>query len=214
MIDESTPVSYAEGQNRLLLGDYFSLGDDEVKQLVGQQFVLNMLQYWALSDTFGLCGVAGLDAAGKLTRPEVWQTVTYNAAYLKNRFDIKDETGEGLDSADTFIAEHHDKLAGDFEVDQHRGVIDISEWDQLIASLRENEAIIVAYFCDFPDRGSYTHWVAVKPDEYDSVVLLGDFRPFRIKEYGIRMTKENLIAGISKTVGSLSSVQFKGACRN
>lgn len=209
-MDEGTPVNHSKEINHKLLGDYTPLEDIELEHLVGAQFIRNMRQYRDLSETFGLCGVAALDAAGKYTMPAKWQSVNYDAADLKLKFDNKDETGEGLDGISTFIDVNRVKLASNFDTDNYRAVTNVEDWERLLASLPGNTAISVGYFCEFLNRGSYTHWVAAKPSSIDSIVLLGDFSPFGIQNFGIKMTKQNLLAGISKTIGAESTVKFQG----
>lgn len=41
-------------------------------------------------------------------------------------------------------------------------------------------------------------------------MLLGDLSPFDINNFGVRMTKENLIKGISKTIGAVSTAKLGG----
>ena len=101
-MDERPPADRSKEHNLSLLGDFIPVLDEELDKLLGTTFIKTMRQYSALPDTFGLCGVTALDAAGKFTRPDLWRDVTYDAHELKEKFDKKFSTGDGHDAIETF----------------------------------------------------------------------------------------------------------------
>lgn len=127
-MDEFPPVDHTKEQNLKLLGDYTPVPDEELEKLLGSTFMSNMRQVSALPDTFGLCGVAALDAAGKLTMPDKWKNITYDAKELKEKYDKRRTTGERLTAIEIFELEHSDKLMeGFYDVANYKAITKIYE---------------------------------------------------------------------------------------
>ena len=192
-----------KSRNRRQLGN-FSVAGAKVSKRLGDNYRGIVREIMCFEDTFGLCGVMAIHAAGMLSSPETWDSVMYDPRKLKLMFDRKMDRNVGHIASEVFKRKYRGIIPGGYH---NLCIRTPDEMNQVFDSLPPKNGLIVALICEYERHGGlHTHWLAAERTHDKSRVLLtGDLTPFDIRNFAITVPLDNLAISLTKVLDTSPS---------